>query len=157
MTAVYISLLSFSALLFHGTVMSVFSFGPFRPDMILFVLVLISLKYGSLAGVCAGFALGFMQDVYLPYSLGVNILAKSTIGYLIGFLNERHIKIDIWIRSLILILAFLLNDIVIYFLRHHHLENIGINLIYDTLPSLVYTLAIWIIVWKFLKWKGLSN
>lgn len=149
-----IFLLCFLAILFHSTVMKLFAIGPFRPDLSLLVLVYLSLREGSFAGVWIGFFIGLLQDAYRPSSFGVNAFAKSLAGYMIGFFNEREWKIDIWVRSIILFLTFFLHDIVAYAIRHGGFEGALQNSFYYTLPSFLYTLAIWATIWLFFRRKG---
>lgn len=149
-----ILLLCFTAVVLHSTVMKLFTFDPFRPDLVLFALVYIGLKEGSLTGVWVGFFLGILQDIYRPSSLGVNALAKSLVGYLVGFFNERQWKIDVWARFIILFAAFLLHDLVTAALRLDGIGVIGYHLLFNTLPSYLYTLLIWAVLWLLTRRKG---
>ena len=156
MKVLQIILLCLAAIIAHSTIMKLFAIGPFRPDMLLFVLVYVSIKEGSNAGVWTGFAIGLLQDVYLPSSLGINAFAKSIVGFAVGFLNEKQWKIDVWARSFILLAAFFLHDIITYLLRTGHLQGIVHNLFFHSLPSYVYTLAIWAVLWILLRRKEKS-
>jgi len=152
--AVTYILLCCGALILHSTVVKLFSIGTVRPDLILFALIYISLKEGSFVGVCAGFVIGLLQDIYMPSSLGVNAFANSLMCFLVGFLNEREWRTDIWVRGIVLTVAFLFHDIVVHLLRFGTADGLIRKLFLFTIPSIIYTLLIWIGIWLFLKRKG---
>jgi rod shape-determining protein MreD len=150
-------LISLGLLLVHSTLMKLFVFGPFRADLFLFALVYVSLREGSFVGVCMGFFIGLLQDVYMPSVLGVNAFSKALIGYLVGFLNERQWKTDIWIRSSILFIMFFLHDALIYMLHHDGSTGLGRSLFFTTLPAALYTLILWILFEIILKKKEINT
>ncbi len=157
MKALRIFLLAFAAILIHSTIMKLFSFGPFRPDLTLFILVYISLKEGPMAGVWTGFCIGLLQDSYMPSALGVHAFTKALIGYLVGFFNERDWRVDLWARAAILFLAFLFHDQISFGLRHGTLLGSGQSFLVHTLPAFVYTLLLWALVWQIVKRTGHST
>jgi rod shape-determining protein MreD len=151
MRALNVLLLCLAALLAHSTVMKLFTFGAFRPDVALFVLVYVSLKEGSAAGVWVGFGMGLLQDTYMPSSLGVNAFTKSLVGFLVGFLNEREWRIDLWARSFILLAAFFLHDTLAYLFRYGGFGAAMMNFVTRSLPSFAYTLLLWAAIWLIAK------
>lgn len=157
MKALRIFLLAFAAILIHTTILKLFAFGAFRPDLTIFVLVYISLKEGPLAGVWTGFCIGLLQDSYMPSALGVHALTKGLIGYLVGFFNERDWKVDLWVRAAILFLAFLFHDIIVFGLRHGTLRGTGESFVGHTLPAFAYTLLLWALAWQVVKRTGHSS
>lgn len=62
-----------------------------RPDFILIYVVYVSLKWGSLTGVIAGFSMGLMEDALSAGSLmGLAPLTKSLTGFLVGRLQGSY-------------------------------------------------------------------
>ena len=147
-------LLCLVALLAHSTIMKLFTIGFIRPDLMLLVLIYISLKEGSFAGIWTGFCIGLLQDAYMPSALGVNAFTKALIGFMAGFLNEHEWRTDVWIRAIVLVLAFFIHDFIAYVLRTGTSDGIWWSLLTFTLPSAVYTLAIWGGLWFFIRRKG---
>ncbi len=66
-----------------------------RPDFILIFVVYLSLRWGSLTGVVAGFILGLVEDILSAGSLmGLAPLTKSLTGFLVGRLQGRYIRMS---------------------------------------------------------------
>ena len=62
-----------------------------RPDFVLIFVVYLSLRWGSLAGIIAGFSLGLVEDFLSASSLiGLAPLTKSITGFLVGRLQGRY-------------------------------------------------------------------
>ncbi len=148
-----IFLISIAAIIIHSTIIKLFYIGNFKPDLCLLAVIYISLSEGTFVGIWTGFLMGLLQDIYHPSVLGANALAKSLIGYLTGFFNNREWKIDIRLRAAILFISFIIHDVVIYISRQHNINGIWHNLFYNTIPSYLYTLLIWIVFWFFHKQK----
>ncbi len=62
-----------------------------RPDFVLIFVVYLSIRWGGLAGIIAGFSLGLMEDFLSAGSLmGLAPLTKSITGFLVGRLQGRY-------------------------------------------------------------------
>jgi rod shape-determining protein MreD len=85
-----------------------------KPDLVLLVLVYIALRQGPLAATCMGFGIGFMQDIYLPADLGLNALAKSLIGFALGYGRSRIVADNIQVQIALLFGAVLFHDLIYY-------------------------------------------
>jgi rod shape-determining protein MreD len=65
--------------------------GPFglRPDLLLLFVLATGMRRGEGAGVAAGVALGFVQDVFSAGLPGMNLLTKGLLGGAAGTLREQ--------------------------------------------------------------------
>ena len=62
-----------------------------RPDFVLIFVVYLSLRWGSLAGIIAGFSLGLVEDfLSVGLLMGLAPLTKSIAGFLVGRLQGRY-------------------------------------------------------------------
>ena len=85
-----------------------------KPDLILLVLIYIALRKGPLVATCMGFGIGFMQDIYLPVDLGLNALAKSLVGFAVGYGRTRIVADNIQVQVALIFGATLCHDMVYY-------------------------------------------
>lgn len=74
----------------QATIVPYLAIGPAQPDLILIVVATYAFLEGPTAGGVAGFSGGLLQDLLLVRSVGLNILAKTIVGYLSG-LVERNL------------------------------------------------------------------
>ena len=85
-----------------------------KPDLVLLALTFIALRKGPLVATCMGFGIGFMQDIYLPADLGLNALAKSLVGFAIGYGRSRIVADNIQVQIALLFGAALCHDLIYY-------------------------------------------
>lgn len=110
-----------------------------EPNLILLFILYVSLKEGGLVGVYTGFGAGLCFDVYSPQILGAGALAKSVVGYLTGFMDERTLKIDDKYKIGIVFLAALLHDILVYSAVHSLADAFNTAFLPLILPTALYT------------------
>lgn len=82
--------LLFTAWLAQAAVVPFFAVGKAQPDLILIVIAIYSFLEGPIVGGIAGFSGGLLQDLLLVRSVGLNIIAKTIVGYFSG-LVERNL------------------------------------------------------------------
>lgn len=83
------------------------------PDLVLVMLAVLVIDRGPVAGVIAGFLLGFLQDLGNAELLGMNALAKSIVGYGIARYGGDYLPDNPLFRGLLVFSAALVNDIVV--------------------------------------------
>lgn len=113
------------------------------PDFVLIFVVSVALKHGPAAGCFWGFLSGFTLDVYAPVEwLGANAIAMTVVGFCVGQLEERILKLNVLAKMGVLFLAFFLCDLV-YFLVTGLGKNVVSTLfVVKTVPGCVYTLLV---------------
>ncbi len=117
-----------------------------KPDLLMLVLFFFAIRYGVMAGVLAGFLIGLLQDVYTPVLLGQNALTKTVVGACIGLFNEKVMRTDPFVKTIILFLMFLINDalfmLVLIVKNTHHFSNLFPELLVKTIPRAIYSIII---------------
>jgi len=116
------------------------------PDMVLIALFLLSILYGRLGGIWAGFFIGLLLDVYSTGTFGSQALAYTTAGAFLGFFEQRKLAVDPGAQLFLLIAASLLTDMML------HIGTFGVDglsslavlklLVLSFLPRAVYTAII---------------
>jgi len=116
-----------------------------KPDLPLLVLFYMSIRFGMMPGVFVGFFLGLGHDLFSSALLGQNALAMSVVGFICGIFNERVMRLDPVMRAVLILAAFLVNDIIISLV---HIMKSGASagtllgeLLVATLPRAAYTLV----------------
>ncbi len=113
------------------------------PDFVLIFIVSVALRYGPAAGCFWGFLSGFTLDVYAPVEwLGANAMALTVVGFCVGQLEERILKLNLPGRLGVLCLAFFLCDLVYYLITGLGNEVVTTMLVMKTLPECAYTLLV---------------
>lgn len=83
------------------------------PDFFLVMLAVLAIDRRPVAGVIAGFLLGFLQDLGNAELLGMNALAKSVVGYGIARYGGDYLPDNPLFRGLLVFAAALANDIIV--------------------------------------------
>jgi rod shape-determining protein MreD len=139
-------LIFIAALVLQTSFVPVIAIGGVRPDLLVIALFFFSVKYGVIPGMFAGFFLGLGQDLYSPSLLGQNALAKTVIGAFVGMFNVRMMRTDSMIKTLLLLVTFLINDMLFYIIQIVKLhESVGVlfmGLLTKTFPRTLYSIVI---------------
>jgi rod shape-determining protein MreD len=131
-----------AAIILQQTLVRLIGVQGARPDFILIALIAISLRHGHLYGLYGGLLIGLIQDVYAIESLGANALAKALVGYLIGQLDERTVKIMPVTKVLLLGTGFVVHDLLYtWFIGLTGTAYVH-SLLRFSIPSFIYTLLI---------------
>lgn len=129
------------AMVLQTSLASWISFGGVEPDFVLIFVVVIAISHGPVSGMLWGFFAGFSEDVYSPVDwLGAQTIAFTCVGFGVGQLEEKFLRLNLASKVALLGLAFLLNDLVYCALVEISLENAGTFLLTTTLPECVYTM-----------------
>jgi rod shape-determining protein MreD len=117
-----------------------------KPDLLMIVLFFFSVRYGIMPGVIVGFFMGLTQDLYTPALLGQNALTMTIIGACSGLFNEKVMRTDPFVKTIILFVMFLVHDIifmiVLLALNTHHFSIMIADLFLKTIPRGLYSAAI---------------
>jgi rod shape-determining protein MreD len=117
-----------------------------KPDLIVIILFFFSIRYGVMPGLCMGFLLGLLQDLYTPAILGQNALTKTLMGACIGLFNEKVMRTDPFVKTIILFMMFLVNDsifmLILIIKNTHHFAIMIPELVFKTIPRALYSVII---------------
>ena len=114
-----------------------------RPDFVLLTLVYVALSGGHIEGTLLGFFAGFLQDVYAPGHFGLNALAKSIVGFAVGYGHGSIVIENILTRGLILFGAAFGHD-VLYFVFYHRGDwgSVLLSVLRRGLPTALCTMLL---------------
>jgi rod shape-determining protein MreD len=134
------------ALILQSSFVPTISLGNVKPDLLVIVLFFFSLRYGVMPGIFVGFFLGLGQDLFSPSLLGQNALAKTLTGAFIGLFNERVMRTDPLIKTVLLIVVFVAHDAVFLAVQMVKLGSspgsLFSGLFFQTLPRALYSVAV---------------
>ncbi len=135
-----------AALILQTTLVPAISIGGVEPDLIIVALFLLSIRYGIVPGLYAGFLIGLGQDLYSPSILGQNALAKTVTGFFIGLFNERFMRTDPLVKIVILVLSFVVHDTIFQLALIAKTDGsaaqLASELLTQTLPRAIYSSVI---------------
>lgn len=140
MTGVRLVLAVLLTLLAQLTLVPRIGIAGIQPDATVLVLVLVAMRRGPVTGTLVGFFLGLFQDLLFPERLGLNMLAKSITGYVLGRVGGGLVVGGLGFYGILMGLAVLLHDFVFL------LASTGVDLprvfsmfVLRSLPSAAYT------------------
>jgi rod shape-determining protein MreD len=120
-----------------------FRIGPARLDLSLLLLIYVTLSKGTKEGILFGFWLGLLLDSMTPLWLGLGILIKTGLSYLIGVFRDSLYLESIPSKILLVFIVIMLSDLArSLFLNHFNLDRVGISLWQTSLFSAIYTTAV---------------
>lgn len=114
MNAVRHALLLLLAFILQTTWIEFMEISSLKPDLILLVLIYAALREGPLTATALGFAVGFLQDIYMPMDLGLNSLVKSAIGFAVGYGRSRIVGDNIQVQVALIFGTVLVHDLLYY-------------------------------------------
>ena len=134
------------ALFIQSSLVSEMSVFGVTPDLVLLVLVYIGISYGQMEGAIFGFLAGFLQDTYTPDHMGLNALAKSIVGFVVGYGRGGVVADSFVVQSSIVFGAVLMHDLV-YFICYsgNDLPGILFNVLRYGVGAALYTAALSIV------------
>ncbi len=111
-----------------------------RPDLTVLLVVIAGLRGGPIVGTLTGFAIGLLQDLLAPETLGMNALAKSIVGWQVGKISGQ-LALEGPPLYLGLVSAAVLAHDFIYLLALTRLDIVRFLLTFVThaIPAAIYT------------------
>ena len=113
------------------------------PDFVMLLLFIFAIEYGKTSGILVGFIVGLFVDVYSAGILGVNALAKTTIGGAVGFFNRKNFMVGLVFQLILLTTAIIIHDIIIYIVNmvktDENIVEIYKYIFSSSLPRAIYT------------------
>jgi rod shape-determining protein MreD len=103
-------------LVLQATVLPLVAIGGVRPDIMLIATISTGLLLGREHGVGLGFFAGLLQDLASGNVFGLNLLAKTTVGYMSGLMERKVFKENILLPLLAVMLGTALHSAVSLFI-----------------------------------------
>ncbi len=147
MTSIRLGLAAFLALVLQLAFVDHLSLFGVRPDITVLIVVLLGLRRGPSTGTLVGFFLGLFQDLLAPATLGMNMLAKSVLGYLSGRLGQTLALSTLPLYAPLFAVAVLVHDLL-YLMVYTRLDPYRVLKIFlvESLPTALYTAIVGLIV-----------
>ncbi len=147
MSSIRLGLAAFLALVLQLAFVDHLSVLGVRPDMTVLIVVMLGLRRGPVAGTLIGFFLGLFQDLLAPATLGMNMLAKSVLGYLSGRLGQNLALSGLALYAPLFAIAVLVHDLL-YLMVYTRLDLYRVLRIFlvESLPTAVYTAVVGVVI-----------
>jgi rod shape-determining protein MreD len=128
------------AIVLQASVVPYIAIGPFRPDLVILVLVFSAARLGPFIGIIAGFATGLVVDSLSTGYLGLSSFTFSIVAFLVGktFYTDGPLPLDRWaVASGVGTLA---NSLLFaYFYSLGVVPSYGTLVLKQVLPMVLYT------------------
>lgn len=149
-------------LLLQSSVATHLSIWGTKPDLVILLLTYIAMWEGQVSGVLFGFFAGVAQDVYFPEHLGLNSLAKSVTGFLVGYSKGGVATENVMVRTCLVFASVFVHDLI-YYSAHSFLspdvsgpasviQSISVPLLRFSLGGAVYTALLSAALSRVLSW-----
>jgi rod shape-determining protein MreD len=86
-----------------------------KPDLVLILVCIYSLKYGKGKGVTYGALTGLLVDTASGFILGPNILSKSFAAFFMRSIRENVFHWDVFINTIIIAIVSVIDIFLVYF------------------------------------------
>ena len=124
----------------ESTLLEYFKAAGVKPDLLLIFVVFWALFHGRAQGAKLGFVTGLLEDLFLGKYIGLNALTKMIVGYLVGTVENKFFKENLFIPVCALFFATIINSF--FYLIAAQLAGIERNLSIfvweSTLPTAIY-------------------
>ena len=123
-----------------------------EPDFVLIFIVVMALSHGPVSGMLWGFFAGFSEDIFATVDwLGAQTLAFTCVGFGVGQLEEKFLRLNLATKVTLLGLAFMLNDLIYCLAIGVEREKVLPLVLGHTLPECFYTLLFGVICFLLLN------
>lgn len=102
-------------IILQTTVVNYIAIFGVKPDLLLIIVVYLGFKRGSLTGEISGFFGGFLEDLFTGNLIGINALAKTIIGYIVGLARGKLAFENTITQVVITFIATLVGVIISFF------------------------------------------
>ncbi len=136
-------------------------FKGIKPDFVLVLVCLYSLKHGVIKGVTYGAVTGLLIDTISGFILGPHIISKSLAAFLIRAVRENIFQWNIFVNTLVIMALSVVNIFFVYICLDTFAKVSFINWPWSiSIMEVVYTIAASLILYAFFKpekEKGLNT
>lgn len=143
MSGIRLALVVLLTLLLQVALVDRMTIGNIKPDLTVWVLAVLALRKGPVAGTLIGFGLGLAQGLLAPSTLGMHMLAKSLTGYAVGKLSGHLADIGMPFPAILTGVAVLGHDLI-FLVPFTGGDVLGILVLFGTrsLPTALYTTVV---------------
>ena len=133
------------AVFFHGA----------RPDIVMVLVCLYTLKYGQAKGVALGVIAGLLIDTANGFILGPNILSKAMVAFLTGTIKDNLFQWNAFINALVVTILSVADIFLIFISLEIFSKASFLNRSWESLViQVIYTLMASIVLYPLLIRPG---
>jgi rod shape-determining protein MreD len=130
-------LIALQAVLFKGI----------KPDLVLVLVCLFSLRYGPVKGMAFGAAAGLLLDAASGFIMGPNIISKSAVAVLMNLFRNKFYNWNSLLSAFVIMGMMILDVVLVYFYMRTfssispaelHLKPVILQGIYTSAASLLF-------------------
>ena len=141
---IYCSLM-IQAVFFHGA----------RPDIVMVLVCIYTLKYGQVRGVALGVIAGLLIDTANGFILGPNILSKAMVAFLTGTIKDNLFQWNAFINALVVTILSIVDIFLIFISLEIFSKASFLNRSWASLViQVIYTLMASIVIYPLLTRPG---
>ena len=141
---IYCSLM-IQAVFFHGA----------RPDIVMVLVCIYTLKYGQVKGVALGVIAGLLIDTANGFILGPNILSKAMVAFLTGTIKDNLFQWNAFINALVVTILSVVDIFLIFISLEIFSKASFLNRSWESLViQVIYTLMASIVLYPLLIRPG---
>lgn len=97
-----------------------------KPDIVLTFIICFSLVRGNPECTIVGIFGGILEDIFFGYAFGVNTVACMITAYLVGLVEGKLYKDNIFIPAIFVFGGTFVKELIVYFLLYLTRSNINI-------------------------------
>jgi rod shape-determining protein MreD len=142
MRYIILAFLPFLAVFLQSTFFNQFSIKGSIPDLVLIFVVYHALFAGARKGTIYGMLCGLLEDLYVGRLIGVNVLTKGLIGYIMGKAQGNVFKENLLVGIMAVLVGTLINSLAVVVLLVINGRMLGIEVIYSILYQAFYNLLL---------------
>ena len=141
---IYCSLM-IQAVFFHGA----------RPDIVMVLVCIYTLKYGQVRGVALGVIAGLLIDTANGFILGPNILSKAMVAFLTGTIKDNLFQWNAYINAMVVTILSVVDIFLIFISLEIFSKASFLNRSWESLViQVIYTLMASIVLYPLLIRPG---
>jgi rod shape-determining protein MreD len=97
-----------------------------KPDIVITFVICFTLIRGNPEGTIVGIAGGILEDVFFGYTFGINSIACMLTAYLIGTIENKLYKDNIFIPAIFVFTGSLIKELIVYLFLYLTRSSFGI-------------------------------
>ncbi len=133
------------AVFFHGV----------KPDIVMVLVCIFTLKYGQIRGVALGAIAGLLIDTANGFILGPNILSKAMVAFLAWTIKDTLYQWNAFINAMVVTILCVVDIFLIYISLEVFSKASFLNRSWDiSLMQVIYTLIASIVLYPLLTGSG---
>jgi rod shape-determining protein MreD len=136
------------AIIIQSLLVPLIEVAGWRPDFVLIIVLLISKRFGTVAGSTSGFFLGLLQDALTALPVGITAFPKAIVGYALG--KFKTLRLEGVMYYLWFVIMIFIHELIFYGLLQFKTDTSLTQLIYSRVfPNTVYTSVMLVLVNMF--------